>query len=419
MKAVFVVALMMFAMMIKSEDETAPPYQEPVLENENDVNFPGPNPENTATEQVECPQYAHEQFITDYYEYLKTHKKAYKCEDFRLRYFLYAERRKAIEEFNRRSDVTYVQGTNALTDLTDEERSRRYLGIPDNDPDNHTEYERDTGSDAEIEQDIENEARQAAQDAFTANIFNIEIFRPALLSFDFLCCLTNPFGVPCKKDWQTLGKVTSVKNQLSCGSCWAFAAIAAMESGYLINYATSLNLSEQELVSCATAAWGNYGCGGGWPHKALNYIISQRIIKEIYFPYTASNSPCPLIFPAVYKYPAKSKTMVLPQNRMDTFLQALNQRPIAVAFKVTSGFYSYSSGIYDPSFDAACGTPGINHAVLAVGYSLGCKPYIRFKNSWGTSFGESGYFRMKLSKTIFQDGPCQLINHPYNVYPKV
>lgn len=416
MKAVFVVALMMFAMMIKSQDfPTAP--GNPATVNENDVNFPGPNPENTASQQVECPDYANEQFIRDYYEYLKAHKKAYKCEDFRLRYFLYAERRKSIEEFNRRTDVTYVQGTNALTDLTDEERSRRYLGIPQNDLDNHTEYERETGSDAEIEQDIENQDRQIDQDAFTANIFNIDIFKPLLLSFDFLCCLTNPFGVPCKKDWQTLGKVTSVKNQLSCGSCWAFAAIAAMESGYLINYASSLNLSEQELVSCATAVWGNYGCGGGWPHKALDYIISKRVHTELNYPYTASNSPC--VYPSAYKYPAKSKTMVLPQNRMDKFLQTLNQRPIAVAFKVTSGFYSYSSGIYNPAFDAACSTPGINHAVLAVGYSLGCKPFIRFKNSWGTSWGESGYFRMKFAKIIIQNGPCQLINHPYNVYPTV
>ena len=66
------------------------------------------------------------------------------------------------------------------------------------------------------------------------------------------------------KNWKALGKVTSVKDQKSCGSCWAFAANAAVESKYKIDKNWNLNLSEQDLIDC-----GPGSCSGGLTNKAM------------------------------------------------------------------------------------------------------------------------------------------------------
>ena len=63
-------------------------------------------------------------------------------------------------------------------------------------------------------------------------------------------------------DWEQSKKVSPVKNQLMCGSCWAFSAVGALESKSLINNRSDI-LSEQQLVDCSTS-YGNEGCHGGW-----------------------------------------------------------------------------------------------------------------------------------------------------------
>jgi hypothetical protein len=62
-------------------------------------------------------------------------------------------------------------------------------------------------------------------------------------------------------DWRTKRCVTQVKDQKSCGSCWAFSAVGAIESQYCLKFNSLISLSEQNFVDCATV--GNFGCGGG------------------------------------------------------------------------------------------------------------------------------------------------------------
>ena len=76
-------------------------------------------------------------------------------------------------------------------------------------------------------------------------------------------------------DWTTQGKVSKVKNQGQCGSCWAFSATGVMESWWLIK-GQSVDLSEQQLVDCSRPQ-GNQGCSGGWPHSALSYVQANGI----------------------------------------------------------------------------------------------------------------------------------------------
>jgi len=92
-------------------------------------------------------------------------------------------------------------------------------------------------------------------------------------------------------NWATAGYVTAVKNQASCGSCWAFSTTGALESALIINGAAtqSVDLSEQQLVDCSTT---NSGCKGGLMDRAFKYIKNNKIVTNAAYPYTATKSSC-------------------------------------------------------------------------------------------------------------------------------
>jgi len=87
------------------------------------------------------------------------------------------------------------------------------------------------------------------------------------------------------KNW-----ITGVKNQGSCGSCWAFATTGATEAAVNLFYNQPLNmdLSEQNILSCSGAG----SCTGGYPATALDYIKNTGIIDELAFPYSAADQAC-------------------------------------------------------------------------------------------------------------------------------
>ena len=79
-------------------------------------------------------------------------------------------------------------------------------------------------------------------------------------------------------DWISKGIVTSIKDQGDCGSCWAFSALGAMESALKKKTGTETDLSEQELVDCASDdVYGNAGCNGGWMSSAFEYVLAKGI----------------------------------------------------------------------------------------------------------------------------------------------
>lgn len=96
-------------------------------------------------------------------------------------------------------------------------------------------------------------------------------------------------------DWRTKGVITAVKNQGQCGSCWAFAATAAHES-YQVQFksvASTINLSEQQLVDCSTGSpYFNEGCNGGYGVRALEWIKDHGQTTGSEYPYKAVNQEC-------------------------------------------------------------------------------------------------------------------------------
>lgn len=73
-------------------------------------------------------------------------------------------------------------------------------------------------------------------------------------------------AAPTSYDWRSTNKVTSVKNQGSCGACWAFVATAQYESQLAIQQSKIYDLAEQYLLQCETVS---SGCNFGYPYNAL------------------------------------------------------------------------------------------------------------------------------------------------------
>lgn len=184
-------------------------------------------------------------------------------------------------------------------------------------------------------------------------------------------------------DWRRKGAVSAMKNQGSCGSCWAFSVTGALESQHFIKAKKMISLSEQNLVDCSVP-YNNHGCQGSWPAAALRYVKDNRgIDTESAYPYEARNEYCRYrrsgigaTVSGVERVPHSEKALA----------HAIAERgPISVCVDA-SKFHHYRSGIFSyPS----CGQH-VNHCVLAVGYA---RDFWLIKNSWG-SWGEQGYMRL-------------------------
>lgn len=215
---------------------------------------------------------------------------------------------------------------------------------------------------------------------------------------------------PASVNWVAAGKVNAIKNQGQCGSCWAFSVINTVETSYAITKGTLYNLSEQQLVDCA-GPYGPQGCNGGWMNDALNYVIAKGSEQGSDYQYTAVQGTCQYDANKV-KVRITSLFTVKPLSYSDV-LQAAATTSVTLAADAY-GFMNYQSGV----FNGQCGTQ-MNHAINIVGYgvdSASGQKYWLMRNSWGSSWGEQGYFRMI---KVEQDGMgwCGMYQRPY--YPIV
>ena len=190
--------------------------------------------------------------------------------------------------------------------------------------------------------------------------------------------------------------VTPVRNQGNCGSCWAFATTAALESYTLIKDhlpSQNLDLAEQVMVSCGAAG----SCSGGYIGSASNFIKNTGLPLESCYGYTAANGTCSTTCSnwqaSSYKI-AGWGYVATTAPTVDAIKNALvTYGPLVTTFDVYGDFFSYSSGIYQH----VSGTYQGGHAVLIVGFDDADQCF-RVKNSWGAGWGEAGYFRIAYSE---------------------
>ncbi|RLB04800.1 MAG: hypothetical protein DRG83_04005 [Deltaproteobacteria bacterium] len=204
-------------------------------------------------------------------------------------------------------------------------------------------------------------------------------------------------AAPASWNWCDQGDCTLVKNQGSCGSCWAFATVGPLECNILIKDGVEVDLSEQYLVSCNADGWN---CSGGWwahdyhEWKYNDPEIEAGAVPEIEFPYVASDAPCggPYSHPwkiADWGYIGDSASI----PSVDAIKQAImDYGPVAVAIHVGTAFHAYTGGIFNIN------EPGtVNHGVVLVGWddSQGTNGVWILRNSWGPGWGENGYMRIE------------------------
>jgi C1A family cysteine protease len=192
-------------------------------------------------------------------------------------------------------------------------------------------------------------------------------------------------------DWRNVegtAYVSPVKNQGSCGSCWAFATAAGLESQAMISTGgLPIDLSEQTLVSCSGAG----SCSSGSSATASSFLRDVGIPVESCFKYTGTNNVCTNACvnwqDASYRISAwhRASTTTVTVDDMKNALYAYG--PFIATMYVYNDFYSYRSGVYRYTTGSYVGA----HAVLVVGFDDVQRALI-VKNSWGSGWGEAGYF---------------------------
>jgi cathepsin F len=280
----------------------------------------------------------------------KFHKKYLSMNEYLARYEVFKQN---VMEIFSNEKMTYTTGITKFSDLTKQEFKRIYL--------------------------------------------NLKYDAMAMANFDPLFVKVSN-AAPASWDWRDHGRVCRVKDQGSCGSCWAFSTLGNLEGLYAGHTGVCKTFSEQQLVDCDTT---DSGCNGGLMEYAFAYLKKIGCINlEEDYPYKGVKGTCKTDYEKCidmtvtgYKKLGSSTSTWSPvdEDEIKEFLYETG--PLAVALNANP-LQTYVSGILDKT-SAQCPTSGINHAVLLVGYGTGELPYWIVKNSWGQSWGENGYFRIR------------------------
>jgi len=213
-------------------------------------------------------------------------------------------------------------------------------------------------------------------------------------------------------DWRSHNgnHVTPVKDQKNCGSCVSFCCTALVESVASIEKGQLLDLSEADAHFCSSHG---ASCGGWYADDCLEQIKTRGVVPDALFPYMAAFDDPPQTDPATHVWiahcanvPNRDAAAVKITSHgslsdiTDRKNYLTNVGPCSASFDVYDDFYAYSSGVYHHVTGPYVG----GHCVEVIGYSEADQCWI-CKNSWGTSWGDAGFFKIGYGECKFDAYP--------------
>ncbi|XP_046451716.1 cathepsin O-like [Daphnia pulex] len=206
--------------------------------------------------------------------------------------------------------------------------------------------------------------------------------------------------LPSYVDWREKNVVTAVKNQHSCGACWAFSTVQTVESMHAIATGELNELSTQQVIDCARN--GNKGCIGGDTCTALTWMSASNVslLEEKQYPLTLKDQRCRTVFEgSTSSGGVRLASNFTCYNLVDNEEQLKHilafHGPVTAAVDAVT-WQDYLGGI----IQYHC-RDHTNHAVQIVGYDTrGPIPYYIVRNSWGVDFGNQGYLQIATGKNL-------------------
>jgi C1A family cysteine protease len=221
--------------------------------------------------------------------------------------------------------------------------------------------------------------------------------------------------VPDAVDWVRNNKVSAVKSQGDCGSCWAFASVSTIETAHAIASGELLTLSEAQVLDCADPDEST--CDGGYISSALEFAASSPglVAADKYAPYTQTQQTCveadePSVKMSGWHSIDPGSTIALQR--------AVARGSVVTAISASSDMIQHYGGGVLNDFEQCC--PGddpdcsdsVDHAVVVVGYNATGRWWL-VRNSWGSEYGEDGYLRLTMDKDPAHNmGMCGILSQP-------
>ena len=217
-------------------------------------------------------------------------------------------------------------------------------------------------------------------------------------------------SLPASYNSVSLGHVSPVKNQGSCGSCAAFATMGIVETCFKKIVGVFGDYSEQHFLDCGYNGQNINGCNGasvsGYARWLTGATFSGDLASEAEYSYTAVRGTCRSDYEVFYQGAKISDMYYTWQGDEETMASLVAQHgAVMTAVGVNSGFSSYSGGVF-----AGCNSDSINHAVVVVGYGTTEEglDYWLVKNSWGPGWGDQGYIKIQRGVNMCGIGTTQV-----------
>jgi len=302
-------------------------------------------------------------------EWMAYYKKSYTGAEMEQRFFVFVDWIQRTKEMNKKHN-TNAFGITKFSDMTSAEFRAKYLMAPG-------EYK---------------------PPQLTTNLTLDEQIKQA-----------NPRGIKLSSiaglhDWGQEGYTTAVKNQLQCGSCWAFSATEQIESNWAMKHGLPQPLSPQQIVDCDRS---DSGCGGGWPYRAYGYVQGAGGLEtDAAYPYTGQNGNCQDNGQKVVQITGYQPIGVGDEPSMFKFLDTGG--PISICLNANNlQSYQGNNAILPAN---TCDPSDVDHCTQLTGWLADDSGNIQawnLRNSWGTDWGNAGY-----AFIIYGQNACNLDSSP-------